>query len=181
MPGKIAASLAARGDHVRAASEELHHLVLGPGADLEAAWRASGLDLPDLDAMRAYRLERVRAQLRAFGYGGILLFDPMNIRYATDTTNMQIWVMHNNARYAWISTSGPVIVWDFFECDFLSGHNALVDEVRPAIGSTFFLSGPRYRDSNDRWAAEIIAVIEEHAGKLPFWLAAALSALNCCT
>ena len=164
MPGKIAASLAARGDHVRAASEELHHLVLGPGADLEAAWRASGLDLPDLDAMRAYRLERVRAQLRAFGYGGILLFDPMNIRYATDTTNMQIWVMHNNARYAWISTTGPVIVWDFFECDFLSGHNALVDEVRPAIGSTFFLSGRRYRDSNDRWAAEMIAVIDEHAG-----------------
>lgn len=110
MPGKIAASLAAHGDHFRAAGEELHHLVLGPGPALEAEWLGAGLELPDLDAMRGDRLERVRGQLRYFGYGGILLFDPLNIRYATDTTNMQVWVMHNGARYAWVSTDGPVIV-----------------------------------------------------------------------
>jgi Xaa-Pro aminopeptidase len=164
MPGKIAASLAAHGEHMRAAGEELHHISLGPGPELEAEWIEAGLELPDLDRLRRYRLDRVRAQLREFGYGGALLFDPMNIRYATDTTNMQIWVMHNGARYAWVSTDGPVIVWDFFECEFLSGHNELIDEVRPAIGSTFFLSGRRYRDMADRWAAEMISVITEHAG-----------------
>ena len=104
MPGKVAASLAAHGAHFRAAGQENHHLVIGPGPALEAEWTAAGLDLPDLTAMRRYRLDRVRSQLRRSGLGGIILYDPMNIRYATDTTNMQVWVMHNGARYAWVST-----------------------------------------------------------------------------
>ena len=165
MPGKIAASLARHGDHFRAAGEENHHLTIGPGAALEAEWAEAGLVLPDLDVMRAYRLDRVREQLRSFGYGGILLYDPMNIRYATDATNMQVWVMHNAARYAWVSTDGPVIVWDFFECDFLSGHNTLVDEVRPAIGTTMFLAGRRFKDMAERWAGEMVSVIDEFAGR----------------
>ena len=165
MPGRVAASLAAHGGHFRAAAEEQHHLNIGPGADLEAAWHAAGLALPDLDALRAYRLGRVREQLRTRGYGGALLYDPMNIRYATDSTNMQVWVMHNAARYAWISTEGPVIVWDFFECDFLSAHNRLVDEVRPAIGTTVFLAGRQTEKLTERWAAELVGVIDEHAGR----------------
>ncbi len=165
MSGRVASSLAQHGEHFRAAGQEHHHLEIGPGAALEASWCAAGLALPDLDSMRAYRLERVRAQLRARGCGGALLYDPMNIRYATDSTNMQIWVMHNAARYAWVSTDGPVIVWDFFECDFLSGHNRLVDEVRPAVGTTMFLAGRRAEEMTRRWAAEMVAVVDEHAGR----------------
>lgn len=165
MAGKVAASLVRHGAHFRAAADEHHHLVIGPGAALEAEWTTAGLTLPDLDAMRRYRLARVRAQLARFGYGGILLYDPMNIRYATDSTNMQVWVMHNAARYAWVSTEGPVIVWDFFDCEFLAGHNPLVDEVRPAIGTTVFLAGRRTRDMTERWAAEMLDVIDEHAGR----------------
>lgn len=165
MPGKIARSLARHGDHVRAAVEEGHHLNIGPGAALEAEWTAAGLELPDLSTMRRYRLDRVREQLEYFGYGGALLYDPMNIRYATDSTNMQIWVMHNAARYAWVSTNGPVIVWDFFECEFLAGHHDLVDEVRPATGTTMFLAGRRWQDATDRWAAEMLDVIDIHAGR----------------
>ncbi len=165
MGSKVRDSLDRLGPQFRAAATHDHHLVLGPGTALEAEWTNAGLALPDLDAMRRYRLDRVRAQLAERGYGGVLLYDPMNIRYATDSTNMQIWVMHNAARYAWVSAEGPVIVWDFFECDFMAGHNPLVDEVRAAVGTTVFLAGRRHQDMTARWAAEMIDVIDEHAGR----------------
>ncbi len=44
----------------------------------------------DLEALRSYRLGRVRGQLAARGYAGLLLYDPLNIRYATDTSNTQV-------------------------------------------------------------------------------------------
>lgn len=150
-----------------AAAGEGHHLALGPGPELEAEWVAAGLTLPDLPAMRRYRLDRITAQLDRQGYDAALLMDPMNIRYATDTTNMQVWVMHNGARYALVTADGHVIMWDYAGCEFLSGHNDLIDEVRPAIGSTYFLAGPRQAEQARRFAAEIVDVVAGHCGSRP--------------
>ena len=149
------------------AAGELHHLAIGPGAELEAEWLAAGLQLPDLPAMRQYRVDRTVAMLDRYGYDGVLVMDPMNIRYVSDTTNMQVWVMHNGARYAFVSADGHVIVWDYEGCEFLSGHSHVVDEVRPAIGSTYFLAGPNYERVTRRWADELLDVIAEHCGDSP--------------
>ena len=45
----------------------------------------------DIDRLREYRLTRVRDQLKKHDYVGCVLFDPINIRYATDSTNMSVW------------------------------------------------------------------------------------------
>ncbi len=45
----------------------------------------------DMRVLRAGRLERVRAQLRARDYAGCLLYDPINIRYALGARNMAVW------------------------------------------------------------------------------------------
>ncbi|MFV2032848.1 MAG: hypothetical protein ACC663_10160 [Gammaproteobacteria bacterium] len=62
----------------------------GPTALAFREWEALGLEVPHLDSMREYRLERLCGEIRKHDYGGILLFDPLNIRYATDCSNMQL-------------------------------------------------------------------------------------------
>ncbi|WP_204279037.1 hypothetical protein, partial [Klebsiella aerogenes] len=64
----------------------LNQHVLGYGPVAEAEWAAAGIPAPDLPAMRKYRLERIRAELKRRDYAGALLYDPVNIRYATDST-----------------------------------------------------------------------------------------------
>ncbi len=150
---------------VEHAAGEGHHLVIGPGDALTSEWQSAGLELPDLPAMRRYRLDRVCQTMREFDYGGIILFDPLNVRYATDSTNMQLWVMHNGARYAFVSSDGYVIIWDYKNCEFLSGHTEVVDEIRPAVGSTYFLAGSRYQEKANQWSAELVSVVEEHCGR----------------
>lgn len=55
-------------------------------------------DLVDQDKLVAYRLERVREELRKRDVAGAMLADPLNIRYATGTRNMMLWTMHAPAR-----------------------------------------------------------------------------------
>jgi hypothetical protein len=45
----------------------LNQHVLGYGAQAEAEWAAAGIAAPDLPAMRKYRLERIRAELKRDG------------------------------------------------------------------------------------------------------------------
>ncbi|WEL80693.1 hypothetical protein P0D95_22295 [Pseudomonas sp. CBSPCAW29] len=71
---------------------------IGPTPLAFAEWERLGLEPPHLPSLRSYRLQRIVDQLVARDLGGILLFDPLNIRYATDTTNMQLWTTHNPAR-----------------------------------------------------------------------------------
>jgi Xaa-Pro aminopeptidase len=137
---------------------------LGPGALALEEWRARGLELPDLAALRTSRLARLRAQLAARDYAGIVVGDPINLRYATDSANMQVWCLHNPVRYAFVATEGPVILFDFHGCAHLSDHLALVDEVRPARAWYYFNSGARVAEHARLWAAEIAALVRAHGG-----------------
>ena len=135
---------------------------LGPGPDLEAEWTAAGLELPDRPAIRCYRLERVRAQLRAAGCDAALLYDPINVRYATDTTNMSIWTFHNAVRYVFVATDGPVVLFEFSKGEFLDLHSEVVDEIRPGTSYLYFYAGSRAAEIASRWADEIGALVTEH-------------------
>ena len=42
------------------------------------------------------------------GYGAIVVFDPLNIRYASDSTNMQLWNTHNPFRALIVCADGNV-------------------------------------------------------------------------
>lgn len=137
---------------------------LGPGDPAISEWQAAGLKLPDLEQIRRYRLERVRLYLRKFDYAGIVLFDPINVSYTTDSTNMQIWLMHNAARYVFVPTEGPVILYDDPDTKFLNNHSDAIDEVRSATSWYFFAAGNRYQELARQWAREIADLVRQHGG-----------------
>ena len=60
----------------------------------------------DLDGVRLYRLARLREQMREEGVSGLLLFDQINTRYATDATNMQVWCSHYETRCVFVALEG---------------------------------------------------------------------------
>ena len=137
--------------------------ILGPGAKALAEWRAAGLELPDMDAVRAHRLARVRGELAKRGYCAAILADPLNIRYASDATNMQLWVSHDAARYCFVSAD-KLAVFDYNGCEHLSAHNPLIDEVRAATSWFYFSSGNRLGARAKKWAAEMAELAREAAG-----------------
>lgn len=146
----------------RAKAAALNQHVLGYGATVEAEWREAGIATPDLGRMRRYRLERIRAELRRHDYAGALLYDPVNIRYATDSTNMQVWVAHNPTRYCFVATEGPVILFDYHHCEHLSDHTGMVDEVRPAVTFMYFSGGELTSHHVRRWADGIVDLVRQH-------------------
>ena len=111
-----------------------------------------------------YRLGRVREALVARDLAGVILYDQLNTRYATDATNMQIWNSHNENRYVYVPAEGPVILFDYGGKTFLSEGLPTVDEVRPATTFYYFVAGtqtahgpgagpPRWTTSSRRTAA----------------------------
>lgn len=118
----------------------------------------------DLDAVRLYRLGRVRDALAARDYAGIILFDQLNMRYALDATNMQVWCSHNEARYAWVPADGPVVLFDYGGRDTLCEGLPTIDEIRPATSFFYMLYGDRFADHARAWAREIDAIVRAAAG-----------------
>ena len=148
----------------RSKAARLNQHAIGYGELAESEWRAAGLPEPDLPAMRRLRLERIRAELRRKDYCGILLYDPLNIRYAGDHTNMQLWTAHNASRYLFLATEGPVVLFEFQNCFHLSDHTGIVDEVRPARSWIYMFSGELTPGEARLWASEIAELVAAHGG-----------------
>ena len=119
-------------------------------------------DLIDLAAVRLYRLGRVREEMANYGVDACLLFDAINMRYATGTRNMQIFSARNPARYLFVPLNGPVILYEFTGCEHLADSLETIDEVRPAVTASFVAAGDEIGGRERLWAAEIASVIRQH-------------------
>ena len=137
---------------------------IGPTQLAMQEWTAAGLALPNLPRMRQFRFDRLVAALQARDWGGLLLFDPMNIRYATDSTNMQLWNAHNPFRALLICSDGYMVIWDFKRTEFLTDFNPLVREKRSGADFFYFDQGDRTAVGADRFADQIRDLIAEHGG-----------------
>jgi len=101
------------------------------------------------------RLQRLRDQLQNYDCAVGLFYDPINIRYATGVSNMQVYSLHNPCRYVFVAVDGPIILFDFHGCEHLSNHSAVVNEVRDAKSWYHFNSGPRNHEHAGLWCDEI--------------------------
>jgi Xaa-Pro aminopeptidase len=116
--------------------------------------------LPDV---RAWRLSRVQEQLKRNNCPAILLYDPVNIRYATDTSNMQIWTGRNPSRYVMVFADGRVIGWEFHSCKHVWDGLSLDVELLSAVGWSFFSAGANAESRAELWGEEILDVLHARA------------------
>ena len=109
----------------------------------------------DFDRLRSYRLDRVKKELEKNNLEACILFDPVNVRYALDSVNMSVYNMHNLTRYCFIPVNGPTILYEYFNCEKLSEHLNLIDELRPVITWDYFSNGDQSEQQLKKWVNEV--------------------------
>lgn len=138
---------------------------IGPTQLAFREWEAAGLQLPNLQRMREFRWTRLTQHIVDRGYGGLLMFDPLNIRYATDTTNMQLWNTHNPFRAVLLCADGYMVIWDYKNSPFLAEYNPLVRESRSGASMFYFTTGDKGEEAAEGFAAQVRDLMTEHAGE----------------
>lgn len=138
----------------------------------QAFLNAEGADRPmrspipaaTLSRARRYRLGRMRQQVVANDCAAILLYDPLNIRYALDACAIQLWATHNATRSALIFGEGPAIAFEYGGMEHLMRGLETIDEVRPNISWFYAVTGDRLELQVERWADEIDSLLRRHGG-----------------
>ena len=149
------------GDHT---PNDNNRVEIGPTQLAFSEWAAAGLALPNLPRMREFRWKRLTQHVVDRDYGGVLMFDPLNIRYATDSTNMQLWNTHNPFRAVLLCADGYMVIWDYKNSPFLSEFNPLVREQRSGADLFYFDRGDKVDVAADKFANEVRELIEAHGG-----------------
>ena len=140
-----------------------YRVEIGPTKLAFNEWEKSGLKLPNLPRMREFRWKRLTDHIVQRGYGGLLMFDPLNIRYATDSTNMQLWNTHNPFRAVLLCSDGYMVIWDYKNSPFLSEFNPLVKEQRSGADLFYFDRGDKIDIAADKFSNEVRTLITEHS------------------
>lgn len=125
--------------------------------------RAEMAKLPAVDEDRLCldRMHRLQAELRKRDMGGILLYDPVNVRYATGCRNMQVWASRYSSRYCLLPVEGKARIFDFVNCEHMSENLPTVAEARPAKMWFFHAAGTKREAIMAAWAAELADTIRE--------------------
>ncbi|QEX15288.1 peptidase M24 [Hypericibacter terrae] len=118
----------------------------------------------DEAAIRRDRLARLRRKLREHDVAAALIFDPINLRYATGSRNMQVWTMHNFVRYAFVAADGPCLLFDLATSKHLAAGLETIDEIRPAWSADYVIVAERADEIAGKWADEIDALMRAHGG-----------------
>lgn len=130
-------------------------------AQLDRAPEVEGIDLV---AVRTYRQQRVRQKMAEYGVDAVILSDPVNIRYATGTRNMQVFSMRNAPSRYLLLTQNRSILFEFTGCLHLEEGYETVDEVRPSKTASFVAAGPHIAERERAWVAEMADTIHELTG-----------------
>ncbi len=120
---------------------------------------------PDMARMRAYRLGRVQEQLRERDLGGALLFDSINIRYTTGSSNSQIFNFHTPGRCLFVPPQGETILFDDDRLPTNITGLGTIGEIRAMPAFCFFIAGTRVKEKAGELAAQIDDLMRAHSGE----------------
>jgi hypothetical protein len=81
------------------------------------------------------------------GVDGLIVSDPINIRYAVGARDMQVFSMRNAPACYLLLTADRSVLYEFTGCLHLAGNLETVDEVRPARTASLGAAGPHIAPS----------------------------------
>jgi Xaa-Pro aminopeptidase len=113
---------------------------------------------------RGYRKRRLVDKLAEHDCAAILLYDPVNIRYALDVSNMQLWMTHNASHYALVCADGHAIAFEYGKSEHVAKGIETVNEVRTATTWFYFSAGNRLAERVEKWADEIADIVRQRGG-----------------
>jgi Xaa-Pro aminopeptidase len=117
----------------------------------------------DMKQVFEQHLGKVQAQMELHSIGALLLFDPINIRYASGFTNEQIFQAHTPSSYLFVPATGKAILHYRADRQHLLSLGTL-SAVRDAIAYTCVAAGPRVVEKAEAWARQIADHVREHCG-----------------
>lgn len=118
----------------------------------------------ELVRMRAYRKSRIAAALCERGLAAAVLFNPINMRYACDARNMQVYGLHNACRCVFVGADGYCVLFEFRNCEHLSAHLETIQEIRPARSWYHMAAGDNGPAVAMAFAKEIADLSRTHGG-----------------
>ena len=115
-------------------------------------------EMPNIDVARmgAYRLERVREQLRRAGAAVGIFVSPVSLRYVVDYRSYALFQAHIPSTYLFVPAHGPVVIHGI-----LGEVPLQVDAVRPARAISYFNGGPEMADRAALLAEDIKQFLSE--------------------
>ncbi len=113
---------------------------------------------------RGYRKQRMVDGVNRLDCAAILLYDPINIRYAFDVSNMQLWATHNMFHYALVFADGYGIDFEYKGAEHLATGLETIDEVRPGTSWFYMSAGQLLPERVEQWADEIVAELKTRGG-----------------
>ncbi len=120
----------------------------------------------DVPRMRAYRQNRLKAEIVAQGLDAIILVEPLSIRYATGVRNCTLFQMHIQAGYLFIPAEGPVVYFDTAPGRETGSQLETIDEIRAdVLPIGFMFAGHRQQEWARNWGNQMDDLIRTHCGQ----------------
>jgi Xaa-Pro aminopeptidase len=117
------------------------------------------VDAQTQSEIQQHRLARIRERLEQADCAAIVLFDPVNIRYATGSRNMQVWTMHNICRYTVVFAHAGAVMFELGSSSHLARDYG--DDIRPSLSTDFLAVGHRGAEMSRRWTESMISLLRE--------------------
>ena len=113
----------------------------------------------DVRRLRRERIGRIQAELARANLGGLLLFDPINVRYAIGARNFETFLLHLKGSHALIPREGKPILF----MPSVTEAPVLGEDVigRPASNMDSWRTGSYVVEATKRWAEEMRDLLVE--------------------
>jgi len=125
---------------------------------------ASPVPQAALERARLHRKERLVRALQRHDCAAILLYEPLNLRYALDIRSMQIWMMHHQLNHALLFADGTAIDFAYPGSEQVVRDLPTISEVRPARAWHYSRTSELGDENRRRWADEIDDLLRRHGG-----------------